>query len=68
MSKQNRWIEEAGEITNRSWQRLDEVKKAQNLPAIQKGLERLKNDRTWQSVEEVDAFIDELIAICKKIG
>jgi len=44
------------------------VRKAQNLPALQKGLERLKNDRTWQSVADVDAFIDELIAICEKIG
>ena len=35
------------------------------LSVLKNGLEKLKNDRTWQSVEEVNAYICRLLAVLK---
>lgn len=38
-------------------------KQTYELSVLRNGLKRLKNDRDWQSVEEVDAYIDSLLAV-----
>ena len=41
-------------------------KQTHELPVIRNGLERLRHDTDWQSVEEVEAFIDGLLMVVKK--
>ena len=44
-----------------------EIKKLTcQLSDIRVGLERLRHDTDWQSVEEVEAFIDGLLMVVKK--
>jgi hypothetical protein len=38
-------------------------KQTYELSVIRKGLERLRHDNSWQGVEEVNAFLDKLIAV-----